>query len=372
MKIGILTLPFNNNYGGYLQAYAIMAILKKLGATPELIYRRHNKRSLVWRLNYIIKNSIKIILGRKHGTFIPNREKEFYYKGANMMNFVKTRIIPCTPPIFDTKELQKRTQMRYDAIIVGSDQVWRPDYVPDIQNFFLTFISDKISKVAYAASFGTDTPLYTEKLKLECCKGFANFDFISVREKSGLKVINDLGWKCKRQPEQVLDPTMLLTKDDYEEIVSSHSSESKGKVLSYVLDNNSYIDELRTEISDYFHKDIIDFFHYQKWQDRDYILPSIESWLSSFRDADFIITDSYHGTVFSILFNKPFVAIVNSERGIDRFVSLLSVFGLTKCLYSLGDRYAPFDFNWQDINETLIRERERSLIFLEKSIKHNL
>ncbi len=368
MKIGILTLPFNNNYGGYLQTYALMTVLKSLGHSPELIYRKHNRRPLIWRIERIAKNLIKLLLG-KTTYIIPNQERELRKKGALMMPFVDKYIIPRTKPLYSTKELRMFTAKRYDAVIVGSDQVWRPDYVPGIvENFFLTFLPQNVKRISYAASFGTFKPIYSDKQRQECGKGFDKFDVVTVREESALDVIKDFGWKCRKSPVQVLDPTMLLPKDYYQTIVLHEASAVNGKILTYILDPGSYTDKLIKEVCDCCKLEVVDFLDKDNWKKSDSVLPSIESWLSAFRDAAFVVTDSFHGTVFSIIFNKPFVAITNTGRGTDRFESLLSQFNLTDCLYSEGKRYCHAEINWQKVNNILEKKKSESISILKMSL----
>ncbi len=107
MKIGMLTLPFNNNYGGYLQAYALMTVLKGMGHDVELIYRKHNYRPLSLRIKYFIKTWVKCLLGQKHELFIMDQEKELRYKGQALMTFVDKYIAPKTIPLFSTAQLRK-------------------------------------------------------------------------------------------------------------------------------------------------------------------------------------------------------------------------------------------------------------------------
>ncbi|MBE6330812.1 MAG: polysaccharide pyruvyl transferase family protein [Bacteroidales bacterium] len=365
MKIGILTLPFNNNYGGYLQAYALLTVLKGVGYDVEIIYRRHNKPSWNELIIPTCKNLIKKVLGKKVVAIIPNREKEFLAKGAEMLQFVNKFIVPRTKPLFSTKILRKYVTGRYDAIIVGSDQVWRPNYVHNIYDFFLTFLSDNTKRIAYAASFGTDQPEYSEIEKKVCGREILKFDMVSVREESAIKVISRFGWKCRKTPIQVLDPTMLLSKEHYESLIISEESNAKGKILTYILDSNEYSQEIVKEISQEHRLTSVNIFDCEKWKSKEYIMPSIESWLCSFRDAEFVVTDSFHGTVFSIIFNKPFVALVNVERGADRFVSLLSQFGLENQLYSKGRTYQNVDINWATVNRKLEKRKSESISVLK-------
>ena len=374
MKIGILTLPFNNNYGGYLQAYALMTVLKQMGHHVELIYRRQNRRPLKWQIQYFIKNTIKILLGRKHVSLIPNQEKELRAKGKLMMTFVDNHIIPRTKPLYSSSALKQYANNRYDAIIVGSDQVWRPDYVPNIEDFFLTFLSDKTKRIAYAASFGTDTPSYTNIEKEECGKGIELFDLITVREKSAIQIINDFEWICRKGPIQVLDPAFLLPKNHYVSLIISKQSNMKGKIFCYILDSNGYIKNIVSKVCCMLRKESSDFLDEENRKKGDCLFPSIELWLSYFRDADFVVTDSFHGTVFSIIFNKPFIVYLNEERGISRFSSLLSMLGLNgRIIHSANDieKSSILSIDWDNVNTILRDERDKSLNCLIEILQDN-
>lgn len=208
MRIGILTLPLHTNYGGILQAYALQTVLERMGHEVELIYRRHNKRPLKYRLLYIFKTVVKCILRIPHGLLIPSLEYDHRHAGKMMLPFVDKNISPKTKPYFKTASMEKSCKGKYGVVIVGSDQIWRPIYVPNINDFFLEFIKDKnVRKIAYAASFGTATPKYTDLQKNVCGKLISEFQAISVREKSALKVIENFGWQVNCIPQLVLDPT---------------------------------------------------------------------------------------------------------------------------------------------------------------------
>lgn len=328
MKIGILTLPFNNNYGGFIQAYALMTVLKREGHDVELIYRRHNKLSIIKKTKITIKNVIKILIGRKVGRIIPNREKDFLQRGHLMHAFVDKYICPKSKPLYSTDELSLYVQGRYDAVIVGSDQVWRPDYVPNVEDYYLSFLHDpKVCKIAYAASFGSDNPHYTDRERDICGKALMNFNLVTVRESSGVDVIKRMGW-IDIEPIVVLDPTMLLKKEDYDQLLPKKQSLSRGKIFCYVLDDYDNVRKIIKQTSNILQKELYYIIDTKRWKNVDYIMPSIEDWLCGIRDSDFVVTDSFHGMVFSILFNKPFIVCVNKERGVARFLDLLTMLNL--------------------------------------------
>lgn len=371
MKIGILTLPFNNNYGGYLQAFALMTILRNQGHEVELIYRKHNRRSLRWRIEKTVKNIIKILLGRKVWSLVPNQEKELRAQGALMMPFVDKFINNRSKPLYSSRELKAYVKNRFDAIVVGSDQVWRPEYVPDIEDYFLTFLDDDTRKISYAASFGSDSPIFTKTQKEECGKGIRMFNRVSVRELDGQDIIAEYGWIVRDNVSIVLDPTFLLSKEFYMQLVSKEESSFKGKMFCYVLDNSNLVSQTINIISESNGLEPISFYNCSK-NKGEKILPPIEDWIRGFRDSDFVVTDSFHGTVFSIIFNKPFVTCVNSYRGTSRLKYLLSLFNLSNLLIDDISRIGSINelyINWNLVNSILDRERKASMSFLCNSLR---
>lgn len=323
MKIGILTLPFNNNYGGYLQAYALMTVLKREGHEVELIYRRQSKLSAKDKIVPTIKNIVKVLLGRKVVSIIPDEEKTFRARGVNMMPFLDNMITPKSKPLYSSKEFNEYVSGRYDVVIVGSDQVWRPDYGPGIRDYFFCGIPDKkLIRLSYAASFGTVNPVFTDAERADCTNALKKFKGVSVREESGLEIVRRMGYS---EPQLVLDPTLLLASEDYNAIIPSKDSPSKGKIFCYVLDTNEEKDKFINEICQQAGKQRYVISDIQK---EGRVLPSVEEWLMAIRDADMVITDSYHGTVFSVIFQKEFICFTNSTRGTTRMDCLRDLTGI--------------------------------------------
>lgn len=371
MKIGILTLPFNNNFGGYLQSYALMHVLKELGHQPTIISRSHPRYPLVMRIRHTLKAIALALLGKPHKHIFMSRKSELRAKGELMMPFVDKNIVPQTSYLYNDFELKLFTKGRFDAVIVGSDQVWRPDYGPDIKNYFLNFVSSNVHKIAYAASFGKDDPDYSENEKEQCVKLLQHFKAISVREASGLQIIEKWGAKLNCEPCVVLDPTMLMNEEHYLSFIQETPNISAGKVFCYVLDESQVASEIIDSVCQHiddipFH--IIDVLN---WKKENYKMPSIEDWLRGIYDADFVITDSFHGTVFCILFNKPFVVYANKERGIGRFQTLLETFGLLKRIANTSEeaiKIVDEPIEWNIVNEILERKRIESLQFLTTAL----
>lgn len=371
MRIGILTLPFNNNYGGYLQAFALIRFLKLEGHDVTLIYRKHNRRSFTIRFRHLAKAMLLGILGKPHKRFLMDQEVELREKGALIMPFVDKWIFPITKPLYSDRELRKIAKGKFDIVIVGSDQVWRPDYGPQISNYFFDFVDDSVRKISYAASFGSDNPKYTPKEKTICASLLSNFEAISVREESGISIINKWNLKSDVSPKVVLDPTMLLGVNSYLPFLKPDLL-SKGKIFCYVLDDSEIASEMIESVSRLQNIEAYHIIDVSKWKKEDYIMPSMESWLSGIYFSNIVITDSFHGTVFSILFNKPFIVYANVDRGLDRFDTLLKVFDLqSRIAKSKEDaiRISNEKINWKQVNLILENKRKESAQFLIDSIQ---
>lgn len=323
MRIGILTLPLHTNYGGILQAYALQTVLKRMG--HEVVIIDEPIRQLKSSKKMIFKRIVKKILGRPTTIFWEKYSFENYpIVSQNINKFINqylSRIVVNSP--LELKETD------FNAIVVGSDQIWRPIYYANINNAYLDFAKDwkHLKRIAYAPSFGTDRWEYTEEQTKQIVELLHMFDAISVREESGIDLCQrHLGVKAIL----VLDPTMLLSKEDYCNLINKSDTEApSGGLLKYILDESDQLTDLLSFISnekqiDTFSVKAKSFLEGSKAEDC--ICPSIETWLRGFRDAKFVVTDSFHACVFSMIFDKPFCVVGNKSRGMARFNSLLKMF----------------------------------------------
>ncbi len=368
MKIGILTLPFNNNYGGYLQCYALMSVLKGMGHDVYLINRRHNHVKI--SLSAYVKGLIKQYIFGKLSPYTTKAREQLYRRNGNrMMSFVDKYIQPRTNELYSSRDFKHLDDYNFDALIVGSDQVWRAKYVPNIEDFYFSFVAGRnVKRISYAASFGTDEAEYSNEDRQVCGNLISTFDAISVRESSGIDLLcNKYGWTTKAPVEVHLDPTMLLTKEHYEQFVNKPASDKK-TLFCYILDDVENKKPLLKSIAEALNCELSIFSLVQS------DLPSIEDWLSSIRNAEYVITDSFHGTVFSILFNRQFVALGNINRGLSRFEELLGKFGLNSTLFerviidSIVNTLKTKQ-DWACVNEVLCSERIRSFRYLDSNLK---
>lgn len=378
MKVAILTLPLHTNYGGNIQAFALQKVLKRMGHEPVTInYRRGMaSRNIVFRLLSKVKYEIirirdglgyqfteeeKIAIGMHHGIFINGH-------------------INYSLPLYNDLELREFVENEgIEAVIVGSDQVWRPKYTPNIKPFFLSFLQEnnKLKKIAYAASFGSDVWEYTVEQTNYCSNLLKDFTSISVRESLGVDMCKEY---FNTSVEHVLDPTLLLDKDAYISIFDGLKlPDNKGGIFNYVLDSDKDKDVYLQKVSILLNKEVFSTYPKRTVKNsraivniEDYKFPPVEAWLKSFYDADFVITDSFHGTVFSIIFNKPFVAICNTKRGAARFYSLLKMFNLENRLISdfsnVNLDVFSSDIDFDVVNTLLNDAKNKSIEFISKSL----
>lgn len=363
MKIGILTVPFNNNYGGYLQCYALMSVLRKIGHEPIIINRRQNIK--VYGVGKLKAFIINRLLDKKERFYnIKSMEAYHAQKGKNMCSFVERYLQPKTQPLYKTSDYEIVKSLNLDAVIVGSDQVWRPRYVPDIEEYFFKYIPENIRRMAYAASFGCDNVEYTEQELNKCSKLLNVFSAVSTREKSGQKIVQDyFGYK---KAQVTLDPTMLLDKKDYCHIIGNDNVTYGKNLFAYILDRNQEKETMIARLASKLSCQVFDIMNRDKYAPLD----SVEKWLKAISTSEFVITDSFHGTVFSILFNRPFYVIGNEKRGNSRILDLLSLFGLEDKLVDGNFKCDSInlDIDWNRSNEMLDVHRKQSIDFLKSNL----
>lgn len=370
-KIAILTLPLHTNFGGNLQAFALQKILRDRGYDVETLDYRVRASSDARKLLSQFKQ--KIINNRKVYHFFNHEVKAIQ---INHQAFIEENI-KRSKVLTTVEELRKYINERgFNYIIVGSDQVWRLPYSQRVYSYFLDFIdSEKITKISYAASFGVDYWEFNKVQTAYIANNLSKFDAISVRESSGVSLCQKY---LSLTVEETLDPTLLLEVKDYLALCKHEKSFTKGKILSYILDNDGSKKLLEQDIAKQLNKEVVYIQPINSQKDRliikdidTYIYPKVETWLKGFMEADYVITDSFHGTVFSIIFNKPFITVINKERGSARFYSLLKKFDLENRLVQPDEKVNLILFekiDYQKVNEILSLYKEKSNDFLIESL----
>jgi hypothetical protein len=380
MKIGIITHELKNNYGGLLQNFALQRVLKSMGHEVYTI-NRIKRTPVKIKVLSILNRIVKRILGENVKIRGWTSKKEDKIISQHTRDFVLNNI-NTTREIFSKKELIKiHKEYGFNAYIVGSDQVWRESaYGNDSE--FLDFVSkeDSVKKIAYSASLGVDFWTFSKKRTAKYSYLAKKFNTISVREKSGIELCkNYLGVNAVLMP----DPTLLLNKEDYIGLANkANINQSNGNLFAYILDKSPGKIEIVNRISAKLSLKPFEVMPNQsfltklpKGQRFDInrcVYPKVESWIRGFIDAKFVITDSFHGTVFSILFNKPFISIQNSKRGATRFQSLLSLFELEERLIVNDEDLDSIifrDIDYNKINQIIDKLKKEAYNYLSHSLK---
>ena len=355
-KVAILNLQVDDNFGGHLQRFALMSTLQKMGYEVEHLNTRFpsSKKSVLKRLKGGLKRLVlyPYYAIKRNAEYKPLRLFKYYIQHEPVTEAFYDKYILHTKRIYSNKELARYTD--YDYFVVGSDQVWRSSMaaVSGLFTYLFDYLPDNKKRIAYGASLGTEKNELTDEEIVRFRDLYTKFRAVSVREKSGMDLLASYG--CNQpKAEWVLDPTLLLTKDYYSAIIDAEKTESRqADIFCYVLDLDDKKSETIKKIAQ--EKGM----SYHIWRKTEHY--TVEQWLRSFRDAKMVITDSYHGLVFSLIFNKQFLLMRNDYRGNARFESLAEQLGV------------ELDKEQQDyalVNKLIEQNREQSLRFIESSLK---
>ncbi|MGI6815835.1 polysaccharide pyruvyl transferase family protein [Bacteroides sp. KG123] len=371
-KVAILTLPIHSNFGFIMQLYALQKALAKLGYDASTIQLKEEPITLNQRISYFIKSfGVKYILRRNGDPFrhFPNK-KEIELINSNTWDFIN-RYCKLTKYISSIKKLPEIVD-DYDVFIVGSDQVWRKRYSLDIPTYFFSFLPERKKRLAYAASFGISNNDYGASLTSKCRELLSKFEGVGVRESDAVNLCKDF---FSIEAQQVLDPTMLLGKEDYEKLIEPEKVSGVPKekyLLAYILDQTSEKEiiaeklALKKGLKLYYIKPN-DFGRVGAKKIDGCVYPHISTWLYAFNNADYIVTDSFHGSVFSILFGKEFTVFRNENRGNSRLISLMEKLDIKRFCYS-ESQIETEPLLYSKVKEILEREREESFVFLKTAL----
>lgn len=376
MNVRIITLKLWGNYGSMLQAYALYQLCVKLGGCPMVVQMTHKP---LQRLEISVSSVRSFIVGILRALQI-NCLPLHYEPSCVAKNLGRKAKRFCAKFIscIDDEEESKCQDKKSYPYIVGSDQVWRSVYArmhKTVPFFFLDFATEEQRRksIAYAASFGADewegTPEETER----CRELIKQFKAVSVREYSGIEICRQVfGVEAVQMP----DPTLLASMEDYERVIDSETTRcpKSSFFASYVLDGSAEVSQLLDEVertTGLYHQRLMPKSMARRRSDRFYC--TVAQWLRYIRDCEVAITDSFHGCVFSIIYNKPFVCLGNELRGMARFDTLFKTFGLEERLVLSRDpeevlRVLRMPIDWDRVNAIHESERQRGLDFLRNNL----
>lgn len=340
-KIAILTIQCNN-YGNRLQNYATQKIIEEIGCEACSL--------LSFKQRY--KNKIYTMMKSLYYDF------RFFLKDNFDSNFYKfNKRVKLAQ--YDYIRLEDYYIGEYDAVIVGSDQIWNTNFTFINENFFLPF--KQANKIAFSASFGVDSIPYNQ----EIIDALKDFKALSVREEAGAKIIKDL---TGRDAAVLVDPTMLLTVDEWIRVSKKPKGAKEGYILTYFLspkceDAKKRLEEIKGN------REV-----YELLNPEDVIAgkagPSEFLWL--FEHADFILTDSFHACVFSFLFNKPFIVYDRTDDVVcmnSRLETLLSKFHLERKYANSGLQNDILEHDYEEGYKQLEVERKKAVNFLKEALE---
>jgi len=356
MRIGILTHPLDSNYGGILQNYALQEVLRKMGHDP-ITLRTGKVTYYLWA-----KKTIKCILARikGHETPLPIIPIIHKYRQSGLESFVR-KYIKTTPKNFwYSSDLIDKYHI--EALCVGSDKSWA-SYFSRIDDMFFSFARDyAITKFSYAPSFGTKEWEFNIEKTKKCRELIKSFSGVSVRERSGVRLCKEY---LDADAKWLVDPTLLLSVSDYCSLCKIIEQRKDDYILVYILnytdEKKKFIEKVRLSLK----KKVILILAEKNIRIND----TVENWIALFRDASYVITDSYHGTIFSVIFHKDFISLANPLRGTERFKSLSEMFSLdSNILMQIPDSFMPAKIEWNMIDEEIQRRQKEAMDFLKESL----
>ena len=350
-KIGVITINDFNNYGNRLQCYAVQRSLEKRGYLVENIYNENYGEGLLRRLGGALLRGIGTLGNRKR---IAARKKNFLAFHANI-RFSDERII--------NRRYDKRLNEKYDYFVTGSDQVWNPCDSGRSEIDFLSFASEE-KRISFAASIGvSELPPAAKDLFARYLKPYKS---LSVREESAKAIVEAL---TGRTDVAVLaDPTLLLTAEEWEEVSEKPELPlPKRYILSYFLSGSKAQKEIVSRIAEAQGCEIADIYDPSSV----YYTCGPQHFLYLVKNAALICTDSFHASVFSFLYNRPFLVFdrVHTKMNMNtRLHTFLSEFGLQSCAYREGQDIADgFARDYAYGYAQLAKKREEAEEFLARA-----
>jgi hypothetical protein len=368
--IGILTFHWADNYGAQLQAYALQKTITKLGYESEFINYCPSNRLQANNSQISVKSVLHSIYRYIYGIGIEQKRKRLFTEfRVNYLAISKLNI--------QDKTILSNNTLKYNTLITGSDQVWNTRITNNDLTYFLDFVQNKCRKISYAASFGVSS--IPQDVVSLITPSLITIDYLSVREKTGASIINSI---TKKFVNVVLDPTLLLNIDDWSEIGGIQPIFSDPYILCYELGMNQ---PRMMELCLYLQKTtkikIVKIGNNRERFNRKYTLVNAtgpKEFVNLILNADYIVTNSFHGTALSVNFKKNFYTIptggrADGERN-SRMVDFLEDIGLYSRLFML-DTFLPeqstLSINYSFTTSILNERKFDSLKFLASSLLTN-
>ncbi len=350
MKVGILTFPHSPSYGASLQMYALYKTVEQLGCTPFIL---NYQNKYMQNKHHIEHNPIKA----KLLNIVGYRTSKKFNQFEKMLTWLPKTIIHEAIKLHSVS-----AELEY--IIVGSDQVWNPAVTGSDTAYFLDFCESK-KKISYAASFGVNAlePQFAKVIT----ELLYDIPALSIREQKGKEIIKKL---TERDASVVLDPTFLQTKESWDKIVYAKPIVKQPYIFSFVFNSNEENVSYKTRLSNETGLPILSISDnpMKKSDEKSIYVSGIgpKEFLRLIKDAEYIVTDSFHGTAFSIILNRPFYVSLSTKTN-SRLETLLSTLELENRIISECKTFNKH-INYAKVNQSISVFRERSLSFLQKAL----
>ncbi len=336
MKIGLVSIHSAHNYGSVLQAYALQETLKKYSDNVEIINYRPKYFDMMYDLfsfsvyqkyhgfvNKILHFIWRIIK-------LPQRVRKY----EKFEKFIRNRY-DLTSKRFAKYEDLEKVNFDYDAVFVGSDQVWNTDITEGFdKTFYLAFVSDGVKKISYAASVARNS--LDNRFISDYKKYLNRFDDVSVREKTSKDLLTNL---VAKKVKVVIDPTLLVRREKWNELSKQSKINVEGKkyIFTYILQDNDELNKIVNAISEKTGMQIISIGKRRRFKHEKVCSDAgPEDFLHLIKNASFVITNSFHGSVFSVIFEKPVCVIPHLNTG-NRMIDLYKKIGLSSRLVETID-----------------------------------
>ena len=360
MKIGILTFQDAVNYGAVLQTYALQNTVEKLGADAKVINYQCQKVNSLYDPFPKTKNAKKLISNilwykrKKH-------KKEEFEKFSD-------KYLKLTEKKYYTKKDLEETNDMFDLFITGSDQIWRAESTNFDTTYFLDFVKDNRKKYSYAASFGSDK--VEDKYKEEYAKMLNEYNMISVREKQGQSIVKDL---INKEARIDLDPTFLLKKEDWQKI-EKKPNEQKRYIILFIIRKSEKIFRFAEKLAKQKDCELIYISNDRKKEVNAKYVGGIspEEWLGYIDNAEYVITNSFHGTAFSIIYQKNFFLELQPPpaKANARLENIMDMLGLREREIINGDNAnISKQIDYIKVEKILEEQSTKSIEYLKEIIK---
>lgn len=361
-KAKIITFHNAENYGAMLQAYALKETLKTFDLDVNLLNYENKKILSDYKL--IKTNSLKSFFSSIWYIMRNIKRKRSFKSFSDAYLDTKSK------RYYSKEEIEKDINSK-DILVAGSDQIWNPILTDGLSDVYtLNFSKKNNNKIIYGASLGNEELLqeYASDFKQK----LLNLQYISVREKSIIKPLKKI---CNKDITQVVDPTLLLKKEKWDELIEKSNTVDLNKekyILVYTLFENKEITKIVNYISDITGLKVVHFRKYNAYKNelKNLYTYGPVDFINAFKNAEYVITNSFHGTVFSVIYERKFYSVLPNQRS-GRIKDLLQELGLeNRIIETKKDLDLNLDIDYLLVKEKIDYLRSKSKEFLKKGLSH--